>query len=134
MGITGSGSIVSVGGIRVHQSIAGNLSQMLGAARASGINLGGGGFRDPADQVRVRRSNCGSSSYSIYQAPSSSCRPPTAIPGTSQHERGLAIDFTSGGSALSSGGSGYSWLKANASRYGFHNLPGEPWHWSTTGS
>jgi len=134
VGITGSGSIVSVGGIRVHQSIAGNLSQMLGAARASGINLGGGGFRDPADQVRVRRSNCGSSSYSIYQAPSSSCRPPTAIPGTSQHERGLAIDFTSGGSALSSGGSGYSWLKANASRYGFHNLPGEPWHWSTTGS
>ena len=134
VGITGSGSIVSVGGIRVHQSIAGNLSQMLGAARASGINLGGGGFRDPADQVRVRRSNCGSSSYSIYQAPSSSCRPPTASPGTSQHERGLAIDFTSGGSALSSGGSGYSWLKANASRYGFHNLPGEPWHWSTTGS
>ncbi|MEZ5372429.1 MAG: D-alanyl-D-alanine carboxypeptidase family protein [Microthrixaceae bacterium] len=131
--ISGSGNIVSVGGIRVHRSIAGNLSSLLGAASAAGINFGGGGFRDPADQVRVRRNNCGSSSYAIYQAPASSCRPPTAIPGTSQHERGLAIDFTMGGSALRYGSSGYNWLKANAARYGFHNLPGEPWHWSTTG-
>ena len=134
VGITGSGSIVSVGGIRVHNSIAGNLSNLLGAARASGINFGGGGFRDPSDQIRVRRSNCGSSSYSIYQAPASSCSPPTARPGSSQHERGLAIDFTLGGSALSYGSSGYNWLKANAGRYGFRNLPGEPWHWSTTGT
>jgi septal ring factor EnvC (AmiA/AmiB activator) len=133
VGISGSGSIVSVGGIRVHSSIAGNLSNMLGAAQAAGINLGGGGFRDPSDQIRVRRSNCGSSSYSIYQAPASSCSPPTARPGSSQHEQGLAIDFTMGGSALSSGSSAYNWLKANAAQYGFHNLPGEPWHWSTSG-
>ena len=84
--------------------------------------------------MRVRRSNCGSSSYSIYQAPASSCSPPTARPGSSQHEQGPAIDFTLGGSALSYGSSGYNWLKANAGRYGFRNLPGEPWHWSTTGT
>ena len=26
-----------------------------------------------------------------------------------------------------------AWLAANAERFGFSNLPSEPWHWSTTG-
>ena len=42
----------------------------------------------------VRRANCGSSNYAIYQMPASACSPPTARPGTSMHEQGLAIDFT----------------------------------------
>lgn len=132
--ITGSGSIVSVGGIRVHQSIAGNLQSLLSAAAADGIQLSGGGFRDPAGQISVRRNNCGSSNYAIYQMPASSCRPPTARPGSSMHEQGLAIDFTQGGSTLTRGSSGFQWMKANAGRFGFQNLPSEPWHWSTTGN
>ena len=28
----------------------------------------------------------------------------------------------------------FSWLADNAERFGFYNLPSEPWHWSTTGS
>ncbi len=132
--ITGGGSIVSVGGIRVASSIAGNLQRLLAAASASGINLSGGGFRDPAGQIAVRRSNCGSSNYAIYQMPSSSCSPPTARPGSSMHERGLAVDFTEGGRTLTRGSSGFAWLKANGSSYGFFNLPSEPWHWSTNGN
>jgi peptidoglycan hydrolase CwlO-like protein len=132
--ITGSGEIVSVGGIRVHQSIAGNLQRLLSAASAAGINFGGGGYRDPSGQIAVRRSNCGSSNYAIYEMPASSCSPPTARPGQSMHERGLAIDFTQGGSTLSRGSSGFAWLKANAASYGFYNLPSEPWHWSTNGN
>ena len=27
----------------------------------------------------------------------------------------------------------FVWLAANAGRFGFSNLPSEPWHWSTTG-
>ena len=131
--ITGSGSIVSVGGIRVHQSIAGNLQSLLSAAASSGVHFSGGGYRDPAGQIAVRRSNCGSSNYAIYQMPASSCSPPTARPGTSMHEQGLAIDFTQGGRTLTRSSSGYAWLKANASRFGFYNLPSEPWHWSTNG-
>ena len=131
--ITGSGSIVSVGGIRVHQSIAGNLQSLLSAAASSGVHFSGGGYRDPAGQIAVRRSNCGSSNYAIYQMPASSCSPPTARPGTSMHEQGLAIDFTQGGRTLTRSSSGYAWLKANASRFGFYNLPSEPWHWSSTG-
>jgi peptidoglycan hydrolase CwlO-like protein len=131
--ITGSGEIVTVGGIQVHQSIAGNVQALLSAAAADGINFGGGGFRSPAGQIAVRRSNCGGSNYAVYHAPASSCRPPTAKPGTSMHERGLAIDFTQGGSTLTRGSSGYHWLKAHGAGYGLHNLPSEPWHWSTTG-
>lgn len=131
---SGGNGIVSVRGIRVDASIAGNLEQLLAAAEAAGISFGGGGFRDPAGQIAVRRSNCGSSDYAIYQAPASSCRPPTARPGQSMHERGLAIDFTQGGRTLNRSSSGYAWLKANAAAYGFFNLPSEPWHWSTNGN
>ena len=132
--ITGSGSIVSVRGIRVHNSIASSLADMLAAADAAGISLAGGGYRDPAGQIAVRRNNCGTSSYAIYQMPASSCRPPTARPGTSMHERGLAIDFTYGGRIIGSRSSAaFQWLNANASRYGFYNLPSEPWHWSVNG-
>ncbi len=131
--ITGSGSIVSVGGIRIHQSMAANLQNLLSAAAADGIILSGGGYRDPAGQIAVRRSNCGSSNYAIYEMPASSCRPPTARPGSSMHEQGLAVDFTQGGSTLTRGSSGFSWMRANAGRFGFINLPAEPWHWSSNG-
>ncbi|KLR60907.1 D-alanyl-D-alanine carboxypeptidase [Actinobacteria bacterium IMCC26207] len=132
--ITGSGEIVNVGGIRIHQSMAGNLQSLLAAASAAGINFGGGGYRDPAGQIAVRRNNCGSSNYAIYEMPASSCSPPSARPGTSMHERGLAVDFTQGGSTLSRGSSGFAWMRANASSYGFFNLPSEPWHWSSNGN
>lgn len=132
--IVGSGQIVSVGGIRVHQSIAGNLANLLSAAAADGIHLSGGGYRDPAGQIAVRRNNCGTSHYAIYEMPASACRPPTARPGRSMHERGLAIDFTSGGRTLTRGSAAFAWMKANAARFGFYNLPSEPWHWSTNGN
>jgi LAS superfamily LD-carboxypeptidase LdcB len=50
------------------------------------------------------------------------------------HEQGLAIDFTQNGSTLTRGSSGFQWLVANAGRFGFRNLPSEPWHWSTNGN
>jgi membrane protein involved in colicin uptake len=132
--ITGSGEIVNVGGIRIHQSMAGNLQSLLAAASAAGINFGGGGYRDPAGQIAVRRNNCGSSNYAVYEMPASSCSPPTARPGTSMHERGLAVDFTQGGRTLSRGSSGFAWMRANGSSFGFFNLPSEPWHWSSNGN
>lgn len=133
--IAGSGPIVSVNGIQVSTQIADNLRAMLDAASADGINLSGGGFRDPSAQIALRRSNCGSSDYSVYSAPASSCSPPTARPGSSMHEQGLAVDFTYNGSLISSrSNAGYGWLAGNASRFGFFNLPSEPWHWSVNGN
>ncbi|MFZ4519748.1 MAG: D-alanyl-D-alanine carboxypeptidase family protein [Microthrixaceae bacterium] len=131
--IVGAGEIVTVGGIAVHRSIAADVQALLAAAAADGISLSGGGFRDPSQQVALRRKNCGTSDQAVYQASPSSCRPPTARPGSSMHERGLAIDFKEGGSALTRSSAGFRWLQANAGRFGLRNLPSEPWHWSTTG-
>ncbi len=122
------------GSITVASSIAGDLSSLLSAAAGAGISMCGGGYRDPADQIAIRRANCGTSYYAIYEAPASACSPPTAPPGTSNHERGLAIDFTVGGSTITRGSTAFRWLQAHAASYGFYNLPAEAWHWSTDGT
>ncbi len=139
-GVTFSGSLGTAscpggGSITVASSIADNTQALLNAAASDGIMLCGGGYRSSQQQIETRRANCGDSYYDIYQKPSSECSPPTAPPGSSMHERGLAIDFTcNGGGAISSQSSPcFQWLAANASSYGFYNLPSEPWHWSTSG-
>ena len=72
--------------------------------------------------------------YAIWEMPASRCRPPTARPGLSQHEVGLAIDFTLNGRVLRTRDSDvFRALAEIAPQFGFYNLPSEPWHWSTTG-
>jgi peptidoglycan hydrolase CwlO-like protein len=133
--VPGPISLSSVGGITVASSIAGQLGQLLSAASAAGFSLGGGGYRSSASQIALRKAHCGTSDYAIYQMPASQCHPPTAPPGQSMHERGLAIDFTNGGKLINSHSEPvWQWLSANAGRYGFQNLPSEPWHWSTNGN
>lgn len=122
--------VCNVDGIQVNTTIAAKLKELLDAAKADGVIFGGGGFRSFQRQVELRTIN---GCPDVYTAPASSCRVPTAIPGTSMHEVGLAIDFTQNGSTLSKGSSGYNWLKTNADKYGFKNLPSEPWHWSING-
>ena len=130
--IVGSGNIVSVRGIQVAASIAGQLAALLSAADAAGITLSGGGYRSPEAQIQTRRNN---GCPDVYNSPASSCSPPTARPGQSMHERGLAVDFTCNGALIRSrSGPCWSWLSANAARFGFYNLPAEPWHWSTNGN
>lgn len=123
----------STNGIVVAASIRGRVAGMVNAAAADGIALRGSGYRSPSMQVVLRRAHCGSSTFAIYQMRASSCRPPTARPGQSMHEQGLAIDFVDGGGTLTRGSRAYRWLKANAHKYGFFNLPSEPWHWSVNG-
>ena len=119
----------------MHKSIASNVQGLLNAATAAGFSLRGGGYRDSAAQVATRRNNCGPTYYDIYQKPASQCSPPTAIPGRSMHERGMAIDFTSSGALITSRSNpAFVWLRNNAARFGLYNLPSEPWHWSTNGN
>jgi septal ring factor EnvC (AmiA/AmiB activator) len=132
------GGVVSVpcptgGSIQVAGDIGKPVTRLLADAAEVGINMCGNGYRDPSDQIAVRKANCGSSDYAIWQMPASYCSPPTARPGASMHEQGLAIDFTVGGGVIGYG-SAYDWLKANAANYGLSNLPSEPWHWSTNGN
>jgi LAS superfamily LD-carboxypeptidase LdcB len=122
--------MVSVRGIVVHSSLAADLEALLAAAEADGITLRGGGYRNPAQQRWLREQHCPDPEHS----PASECHPPTARPGQSLHEDGLAIDFTLDGAVITSRSSpGFRWLDANAGRFGLKNLPSEPWHWSTTG-
>jgi hypothetical protein len=123
----------TVGGITVATSIAGRLSSLLSAASAAGFDLGGSGYRDSSGQIALRRQNCGTSDYAVYQMPPEQCSPPTALPGRSKHEQGLAVDFTIDGHTLRSSDAAYRWMVANAGTWGWVPLAGEPWHWSVGG-
>jgi hypothetical protein len=132
---SGPTCLETVGGITVACEIAGQLGSMLSAASSAGLNLGGGGYRSSESQIALRRAHCGTSDYAIWEMSPSSCSPPTARPGQSMHERGLAVDFTCGsGYAIGRSSPCYSWLVSNAGSYGFINLPSEPWHWSVNGN
>ena len=133
VGTSSSGiRLCAIQSARTNCQIVDQLANMISAAAADGVNLRvGNSFRDSANQIRLRQQHCGSSHYAVYQMSASSCRPPTARPGTSQHEIGLAIDFQSCSTRSTAC---YRWLASNASRFGFYNLPSEAWHWSTTGS
>jgi hypothetical protein len=60
-----------------------------------------------------------------------------AVPGTSVHGWGRAVDFEDDGGELTFASAGYQWLAAHAGTYGFEHPswaePGgsapEPWHW-----
>lgn len=138
--VTFNGSLSSVscpsgGSITVASSIAGSLQSLLNAASSAGVSMCGGGYRSSQGQVETRRNNCGTSNYDIYEKPASQCSPPTARPGQSMHEQGIAVDFTYNGRVISSRSSpAFQWMSRNAGSYGFYNLPSEPWHWSTNGN
>jgi D-alanyl-D-alanine carboxypeptidase len=119
-------------GITVNKVVAYPFQHLIDDAAKAGVQLSGGGFRTRAQQIALRTAN---GCPDVWTAAASSCRVPTAIPGRSLHELGLAIDLSTGGKTIGSRTSpAFKWLAANAGRYGFVNLPSEPWHWSITGS
>lgn len=123
--------LCTYGAVRdVDASWSNDVKQMLDATSGQ-ISLSGGGFRTADEQIRLRREHCGSSQYAIYQMSAGSCHPPTAKPGTSNHELGMAIDFSN---CSTRGTACYQWLASNASRFNIKNLKSEPWHWSYNGS
>lgn len=127
----GDGEMVEVSGIGLtNPSWAHQVRALLAAAAADGLILTGGSYRDPAEQIELRRQHCGESHEAIYDWPSSSCSPPTARPGESLHEVGLAIDFDR---CSTTSTDCWRWLNANASSFGLRPLSSEPWHWSVDG-
>ncbi|MGH9228712.1 MAG: hypothetical protein ACRD07_08275, partial [Acidimicrobiales bacterium] len=101
--------------ITVSGAIADLVEGLLAAAEADGVSLTGHGHRDHARQIALRRAHCGTSYFAIYQMPAGNYSPPTARPGTSMHERGLAIDFSCDGLLIRSRSNPcYRWLAANA--------------------
>lgn len=131
------GNILSVscpsgGDIEVHKDIADHTRDLLNLSFQKGLSLCGNGYRDISQQIALRKANCGGN---VWTTPASACSPPTARPGQSMHERGLAIDFTCGGyGAVGRGDPCDIFLRANAPDFGLYNLPSEPWHYSSDGT
>ncbi len=118
-------------GVTVHKNVAFAFKRMVDDARADGVQISGGGFRTTQRQIELRTIN---GCPDVWTAPSSSCRVPTAIPGRSLHEIGLAVDISSGGRTISSKTAAFKWLTVHAKEYGFVNFPAEAWHWSISGN
>ena len=127
-------ALVWVRGFQVNSLIADGTEGLLAAMEAEGFDLGGWGYRDHQEQINLRRSHCGASDWAVWQMPSHQCRPPTARPGRSNHEKGLAIDFTNAGRLIRNRDSAvFRALQRIAPEFGLLNLPSEPWHWSVNG-
>ena len=128
-----TGALVSVREVTVDSSLEEQLRALLLAADAEEVPLGGSGHRSAAAQIDLRRAHCGTSYYAVFQMPADECMPPTARPGQSMHERGLAIDFTCGGRLVTGHDRCFRWLADHAAEFRLFNLPSEPWHWSVNG-
>jgi len=124
----------SLAGDQVASIVSQKAVALFAAAKAAGINLTlSSGFRSYEEQAVLYSQNCNSAGV---------CNPATAKPGNSQHEAGIALDIEYNGSTICYKNSsanchnnaGFDWLKANADKYGFINLPDEAWHWSTSGT
>jgi LAS superfamily LD-carboxypeptidase LdcB len=122
-----------VRGIQVDATLVPPLTALLDAADQRGLALGGSGYRSHDQQIALRQAHCGTSHYAVYDMPADACTPPTARPGESLHETGLAIDFACNGVLVTRDDACFAFLAETAADYGLANLPSEPWHWSVTG-
>jgi hypothetical protein len=128
--------VCQVGPLTVNVTWAPNIAAMLADARAAGLDIGGSGWRSFTRQGQLYAQNCHGGS----------CSPPTAKPGTSRHEQGLAVDLTCGGQLirsrtspcyqfLAASGGGFGTARGTVNRWGMRNLDSgaEAWHWSDNG-
>ena len=129
-------TLCNVDGTIVNVLIERNVRAVFDGIAAAGHSMtGGGGYRSHAAQIVLRRSHCGTSNYDIYEKPSGQCSPPTARPGNSMHEWGLAVDFRCDGGSMSSHTSPcWIWMNEHPDVHHLTNLPSEAWHWSSTGN
>lgn len=90
---------------------------MQSAAAKAGVSLSAtSGFRSMAEQ------------QALYQKYLNGTGNLAARPGYSNHQGGVSMDT---GGVNGYGTAAYSWLRSNASRYGFKNdVAGEYWHWT----
>jgi len=100
------------------QATACAFGRMYDAAKKSGIILKiSSGFRTLARQQYF---------WNCYKTKSCNNGNLAAVPGTSNHGTGIALDLNTG--AMSS--PTYRWLAANAKKFGFvRTVPSEDWHW-----
>lgn len=103
---------IGAGDHRLWAPAASAYQQMVVAAARDGISWGvTDSYRDYDSQVDVARRK------GLYRDGGLA-----AVPGTSKHGWGLAVDLNLNPAAQ-------QWMNANAERFGFVTIPREPWHW-----
>jgi hypothetical protein len=117
----------STTGCRMYAPAAVAYDAMAAAASEAGFRLEHSGcYRTYQQQVLLRQARCAQNRCKF-----------AAVPGTSMHGWGLAVDFKIGNRALDYRDPLFAWLSANAGRFGYvhpqwarqgGNLQ-EPWHW-----
>lgn len=121
-GALGSAAAATPGLAGLAEPLRSLTAQLL--AEAAGRVYIRSGRRSTAEQIEIRRKNCGTTQYDIYQKPSSQCSPPTAIPGRSKHETGEAVDL----------GGDLALAARIGDRLGLHRpVRGENWHFEVRG-
>lgn len=120
------------GGDHVDVDIALNLARMIEAASAEGMNLTVYSGHRSIEEQEVLRTRHGCGTVFIYDR---SCKgsPVTAVPGSSNHNDGEAVDLRRDNAPMTRDSKEFIWLSQNAAEFGFYNLPSEPWHWSVNG-
>jgi LAS superfamily LD-carboxypeptidase LdcB len=118
--------------VDINSQIAEKVYNLFKAAERDGIKISAGGFRTMSEQIGAAKAN---GCYKNGNFNKKDCDIPTATPGYSNHQMGLALDITdsTGGTIKSRASKEYKWLALNAHKYGLYNLPSEPWHWSVNG-
>lgn len=108
---------IGVGDHRLTPPAAEAFKRMYAAAQAEGVGFGvSDSYRSYAAQVSVARRK------GIYGRGGWA-----AVPGTSNHGWGVAVDLALSGPAL-------SWMRRNARRFGYYEtVPRESWHWEYRG-
>jgi len=114
--------LVSVGGRhRLQKPAAEAYMKMVEAAKKDGITWDiTDSYRTYDAQVRIAREK------GLYSQGGLAARP-----GTSNHGWGTALDLGQGANVR--GSKQNNWLMENAHRFGFSNIPREPWHWEFKG-
>ena len=131
-GQLGSQRLVEISpGCSVYWEMAQSMRQMLSGAADAGVTITPSScYRDYAGQVAARDSWCARGACHM-----------AAVPGTSNHGWGKAVDFREGAQLMTYDSPGYAWLVANAGIYGWIQPKGmkqggpvpEPWHWEWIG-
>lgn len=120
-GVTGAN-----GAAVVNSRVSGSVYAMVEAAKKDGVTLeANSSFRSMAHQQQLCNNDagCRSGNYTMV-----------GKPGTSNHQAGIAIDFSEGGSTISKGTRSWNWLNSNASKFSYKPYSAEAWHWSPSGN
>ncbi|MEI6755695.1 MAG: M15 family metallopeptidase, partial [bacterium] len=110
----------------VNSRVSGAVYAMVNAAKQDNVTLESNStFRTMAHQQDLCAKNTGCRSGDYTKV---------AKPGNSNHQMGLAIDFSENQQSIKRGDTSWNWLNSNASKFGYKPYANEAWHWSPTGN